>query len=30
MERLFQRSLRAVRNAIARRAAWKRERPGGA
>lgn len=31
MERLFERSLRAVRNAIARRAAWKRERtePGG-
>jgi transcriptional regulator with XRE-family HTH domain len=26
MERLFERSLRAVRNAIARRAAWKRER----
>ncbi len=26
MERLFERSLRAVRNAVARRAAWKRER----
>jgi hypothetical protein len=26
MERLFQRSLRAVRSAVARRAAWKRER----
>jgi transcriptional regulator with XRE-family HTH domain len=26
MERLFERSLRAVRSAIARRAAWKRER----
>jgi hypothetical protein len=25
MERLFERSLRAVRNAVARRAAWKRE-----
>ncbi len=25
-ERLFERSLRAVRNAVARRAAWKRER----
>ena len=29
MDRLFERSLRAVRNAIARRAAWKRERNGG-
>ena len=26
MDRLFERSLRVVRNAIARRAAWKRER----
>lgn len=28
MDRLFERSLRAVRNAIARRTAWKRERSG--
>jgi hypothetical protein len=30
MERLFERSLRRVKNAIARRAAWKRERSDGA
>ena len=29
MERLFERSLRVVRNAIARRVAWKRERSEG-
>jgi hypothetical protein len=30
MDRRFEQSLSVVRNAIARRAAWKRERPGGA